>query len=47
MESYLGQLAAAEENGFDELVVYWPDGEEGTRFWADPDVVVEALAARS
>jgi len=35
----------AERAGFDELVVYWPDGEPGSRFWADPDVVLDAVAA--
>ena len=29
--------------GFDEVVVYWPDGERGDRFWSDPDVHAEAL----
>lgn len=40
-------LARAEEAGFDELVVYWPRGAEGTRFWADPGVFAECLSARS
>jgi hypothetical protein len=45
VESYLEQVAAAQESGFDELVVYWPDGEPGSRFWADLEVAVEALSA--
>jgi alkanesulfonate monooxygenase SsuD/methylene tetrahydromethanopterin reductase-like flavin-dependent oxidoreductase (luciferase family) len=34
----------AEQLGFDEVVVYWPRGERGGRFWADLDVVVDAIA---
>ena len=34
----------AEADGFDEVVVYWPDGEPGDRFWSDADVHAEALA---
>jgi alkanesulfonate monooxygenase SsuD/methylene tetrahydromethanopterin reductase-like flavin-dependent oxidoreductase (luciferase family) len=37
-------LERAEEGGFDEVVVYWPRGGQGTRFWADPSVVAECLA---
>jgi alkanesulfonate monooxygenase SsuD/methylene tetrahydromethanopterin reductase-like flavin-dependent oxidoreductase (luciferase family) len=37
-------LARAEETGFDEVVVYWPRGAQGTRFWADPGVFAECLA---
>lgn len=40
-------LERAEAGGFDELVVYWPRGHEGTRFWADPDVFAECLAVRA
>ncbi|HUR12997.1 MAG TPA: LLM class flavin-dependent oxidoreductase [Mycobacteriales bacterium] len=29
--------------GFDELVVYWPQGQPGARFWADPEVVRECV----
>jgi len=36
-------LQRAEESGFDEVVIYWPRGGEGTRFWADPSVVAECL----
>jgi alkanesulfonate monooxygenase SsuD/methylene tetrahydromethanopterin reductase-like flavin-dependent oxidoreductase (luciferase family) len=38
----LDRAAAA---GFDEVVVYWPRGGPDTRFWADPAVVAECLAA--
>jgi alkanesulfonate monooxygenase SsuD/methylene tetrahydromethanopterin reductase-like flavin-dependent oxidoreductase (luciferase family) len=37
-------LERAERGGFDEVVVYWPRGDEGTRFWADPAVVADCLA---
>ena len=37
-------LERAAQGGFDELVVYWPRGGEGTRFWADPSVVADCLA---
>lgn len=35
----------AARSGFDEVVVYWPMGQEGSPLWADPDVVVAAVAA--
>jgi alkanesulfonate monooxygenase SsuD/methylene tetrahydromethanopterin reductase-like flavin-dependent oxidoreductase (luciferase family) len=38
-------LARAERAGFDELVVYWPDGQPGSNFWADPDVFAEAVGS--
>ena len=31
--------------GFDEVVFYWPYGEPGSRFWADPEVVTAAVTA--
>lgn len=37
-------VSRAEDAGFDELVVYWPEGRRGDRFWADEDVVREAVA---
>jgi hypothetical protein len=36
-------LGRAEELGFHEVVVYAPVGEPGDRFWADPDVVADAV----
>jgi alkanesulfonate monooxygenase SsuD/methylene tetrahydromethanopterin reductase-like flavin-dependent oxidoreductase (luciferase family) len=38
----VGEAAAA---GFDEVVVYAPVGKPGGRFWADPDVVAEAVSS--
>ena len=38
-------LARAEAGGFDEVVFYWPYGEPGNRFWADPEVVAAAVTA--
>jgi alkanesulfonate monooxygenase SsuD/methylene tetrahydromethanopterin reductase-like flavin-dependent oxidoreductase (luciferase family) len=35
----------AEGAGFDELVVYWPDGEPGGRFWSDREVHADGVAA--
>lgn len=35
----------AARSGFDEVVVYWPMGQQGGPLWADPDVVVAAVAA--
>jgi alkanesulfonate monooxygenase SsuD/methylene tetrahydromethanopterin reductase-like flavin-dependent oxidoreductase (luciferase family) len=35
----------AEAAGFDELVVYWPDGEPGSRMWSDPQVHADGVAA--
>jgi hypothetical protein len=37
-------LRRAQEAGFDEVVVYWPRGPEGTRFGAEPRVFAECLA---
>ena len=39
------KVERARAAGFDELVVYWPYGEPGGRFWADPEVMEEAVAA--
>ncbi len=41
--SFLDAVRKAERAGFDELVVYFPMGERGDRFWADPEVLVEAM----
>ena len=35
----------AEVAGFDEVVVYWPHGRPGDRFWSDIEVHREAVAA--
>jgi alkanesulfonate monooxygenase SsuD/methylene tetrahydromethanopterin reductase-like flavin-dependent oxidoreductase (luciferase family) len=42
--SYLAVVERAESVGLDEVVVYWPDGDPGGRFWSDPEVHAEALA---
>jgi alkanesulfonate monooxygenase SsuD/methylene tetrahydromethanopterin reductase-like flavin-dependent oxidoreductase (luciferase family) len=36
-------LERTEEAGFDEVVVYWPHGEPGTRWAFDPDVLAAGL----
>ena len=41
--AYVEAAERAEVAGFDELVVFWPDGEPGGRFWSDPEVHAEAL----
>ena len=38
-------MTTAEEQGFDEVVVYWPLGQKGDRFWADSDVVAASVEA--
>jgi alkanesulfonate monooxygenase SsuD/methylene tetrahydromethanopterin reductase-like flavin-dependent oxidoreductase (luciferase family) len=43
VEDFLYAVQRAERAGFDELVVYYPTGARGDRFWADPDVLVEAV----
>lgn len=45
VDSFLATMATAEEKGFDEVVLYWPLGEEGARFWADPEVVSASVEA--
>jgi alkanesulfonate monooxygenase SsuD/methylene tetrahydromethanopterin reductase-like flavin-dependent oxidoreductase (luciferase family) len=42
--SYVAAVERAAAAGFDEVVVYWPDGQPGGRFWSDADVHAEALA---
>jgi hypothetical protein len=42
--AYVEAAERAAAAGFDELVVFWPDGERGGRFWSDPEVHGEALA---
>ncbi len=45
VQAFQDTLGVAAEHGFDELVVYWPIGSPGSRFWADPEVLASALAA--
>lgn len=42
--TYATSVARARDIGFDEVVVYWPHGERGDRFWADPAVVTDGVA---
>jgi hypothetical protein len=42
--SFLYAVERAGYAGFDEVVVYWPDGEPGDRFWSDTEVHAEALS---
>jgi len=42
--SFLDAVERAGHAGFDEVVVYWPDGEPGDRFWSDTEVHAEALS---
>ena len=42
--AYVAAVERAASLGFDEVVVYWSDGEPGDRFWSDPEVHAEALA---
>ncbi len=44
VDSFLEAVERAEQAGFDEVVVYWPDGEPGDRFWSDPEIHAEALS---
>ena len=44
VQSFLDAVERADRAGFDEVVVYWPDGEPGGRFWSDTDVHAEALS---
>jgi hypothetical protein len=43
VEGFLDAVGRADQAGFDEVVVYWPDGEPGGRFWSDTEVHTEAL----
>jgi alkanesulfonate monooxygenase SsuD/methylene tetrahydromethanopterin reductase-like flavin-dependent oxidoreductase (luciferase family) len=43
--AYRAAVERAEELGFDEVVVYWPEGEPGGRFWSDMHVHEAAVAA--
>ncbi len=43
--AYAEAVERAESAGFDELVVYWPDGEPGDRFHSDPRVHADGVAA--
>jgi hypothetical protein len=42
--TYAASVARARDIGFDEVVVYWPNGAPGDRFWADPAVVADGVA---
>jgi alkanesulfonate monooxygenase SsuD/methylene tetrahydromethanopterin reductase-like flavin-dependent oxidoreductase (luciferase family) len=45
--SYVEAVERAQSVGFDEVVVYWPDGGPGDRFWSELEVhaaAVERLA---
>lgn len=44
VDTFLDTVARAESAGFGELVVYWPVGEPGSRFWADPAVIADGVA---
>jgi alkanesulfonate monooxygenase SsuD/methylene tetrahydromethanopterin reductase-like flavin-dependent oxidoreductase (luciferase family) len=41
---YRAAVERAEELGFDEVVVYWPDAEPGGRFWSDVHVHEKAVS---
>ena len=43
VSAYVAAVERAASLGFDEVVVYWSDGEAGDRFWSDPDVHAQAL----
>lgn len=45
VDAFLATMESAEAKGFDEVVVYWPLGQEGGRFWADPEIVAASVAA--
>lgn len=42
--AYVAAVERAGSLGFDEVVVYWTDGEPGDRFWSDPGVHADAVA---
>ena len=44
-QALVDAVGSAQEQGFDEVVTYWPLGGPGGRFWADPDVVAAGVAA--
>lgn len=43
VDDYVACAERAAVAGFDELVVYWPEGEHGSRFWSDQDVHAEGV----
>lgn len=45
VDAFEDNVAHARDGGFDELVVYWPHGSPGDRFWADTDVFEAAVAS--
>lgn len=46
VDRFLDSVGRAEQAGFDEVVVYWPDGQPGDRFWSDREVHAEVLSRR-
>ena len=45
VEVFLDEVERAREARFDEVAVYWPSGQPGGPFWADPEIVEQALGA--
>ena len=43
--SYVRCAERAVDAGLDELVVYWPEGARGSRFWSDIDVHADGVRA--
>jgi alkanesulfonate monooxygenase SsuD/methylene tetrahydromethanopterin reductase-like flavin-dependent oxidoreductase (luciferase family) len=41
--TFLDAVERAQAAGFDEVVVYWPQGAPGDRFWSDIDVLTEGV----
>jgi alkanesulfonate monooxygenase SsuD/methylene tetrahydromethanopterin reductase-like flavin-dependent oxidoreductase (luciferase family) len=44
VDAYVDTVGRAESLGFTEVVVYWPVGDPGTRFWSEPDVLAAGVA---
>ena len=43
-DAYVRAVERAEAAGFDEVVVYWPHGEPGDRFWSEVGVHHSAVS---
>lgn len=43
VDHYLTAVHRAADLGFDEVVVYWPDGNPGDHLWSDLDVHADAV----
>ena len=43
-DAFADAVGRAEAAGFDEVVVYWPHGRPGDRFWSDVQVHHDAVA---